>query len=199
MSFSTEDLGQIKWSLLACCASIGVAVALVEYSASIQQTALRNLQQAQQQLNAAREQLATAQSDQENMAAYQMEYEALVAQKVIGDEQRLDWIEDLDNLRRQHMVPDFKYTIAPQKGYAPNPPLAAGNFNLSLSPMAMQFDLTHEGQLLEFLDALNKRIPGWFLLDGCAISRNTGAGEGGITLRADCNGGWFTMKNRNAS
>lgn len=197
MSFSTHDLGAIKWSLLACLLSVGFAVGLIQYSAGMQQKALRDLQQAQKQLTEARNQLNIAQSDLENMSAYQMEYRALVAQKVIGDEQRLDWLEALEGLRKQGIVPVFKYTIAPQKPYVPNPPLTAGNFALSMSPVTMQIDLLHEGQLMTFLQALKNQRPGWFILDGCTMTRNTNP-ESGIRLRSDCSGGWFTMKNRSA-
>ena len=198
MSFSTHDIGAIKWSLLACLLSTGFAVGVIQYSADIQQKALRDLQQAQKQLTDARNQLNTAQSDLENMSAYQLEYDALVAQKVIGSEQRLDWIEGLENLRKQGLVPTFKYNIAPQKAYTPNPPLTAGNFALSMSPVSMQIDLLHEGQLMTFLDALNSQIPGWFILDGCSMARNANTESSGIKLNSDCSGGWFTMKNRSA-
>jgi hypothetical protein len=198
MSFSTDDLGEIKWSLLACLLSAGIAVGLINYSASTQQQSLRQLQQAQKQLNIARDQLLTAQSDMENMSSYQMEYDALVTQKVIGKEQRLDWLEGLESLRKQGLLPDYKYTIGPQSAYTPNPPLNAGNFALTLSPMSMELDLLHEGQLLNFLGALSRQMPGWFLLDRCAIFRVDDTQHGGVKLKAQCAGGWFTMKNRNA-
>lgn len=199
MSFTTDDLGEIKWSLLACLISAVVAVVLINYSAGIQQQSLKELQQAQRQLSTARDQLLTAQSDQENMASYQMEYDALVVQKVIGSEPRLDWIEGLEKLRKQNLLPDFKYTIAPQTSYAPNPPLTAGNFTLSTSPMSVELDLLHEGQLLAFFEALRRQMPGWFLLDKCALSRSDDSTQNGrVMLKAECTGGWFTMKNRNA-
>jgi len=198
MSFSTHDIAAIKWSLLACLLSTGFAIGMIQYSAGIQQNALRGLQQAQKQLADARNRLNTAQSDLENMSAYQLEYDALVAQKVIGNEQRLNWLEGLENLRKQGLVPAFKYTIAPQQAYAPNPPLTAGNFALSISPVSLQIDLLHEGQLMAFLTALNTQIPGWFLLDGCTLERNENPENRNIKLRADCSGGWFTMKNRSA-
>jgi len=193
MSFSTDDLGDIKWSLLACLVSAGIAIVLINYSADIQQQSLHQLQQAQRQLNTAREQLMTAQSDLENMSSYQMEYDALVDQKVIGKEPRLDWIEGLERIRAQGLLPSFKYNIAPQSNYTPNPPLTAGSFALSLSPMSLELNLRHEGQLMDFFSALHSQMPGWFLLDKCQISRTDSTQYSGVNLRADCTGGWFTM------
>ncbi|MBU1215562.1 MAG: hypothetical protein KKF58_00850 [Gammaproteobacteria bacterium] len=197
MTFSTADLGEIKWSLLACLLCTVFSVGLINYSADMQQQSLQSLKQAQRQLNTAREHLLTAQNDRENMSSYQMEYDALVAQKVIGSEQRLDWIEGLERLRIQNLLPGFNYTIAPQTSYAPKPSLDAGNFTLSLSPMSMELDLLHEGQLLNFFSTLHSQMPGWFLLDKCDISRDESTQNRGVTLKAQCAGGWFTLKNQN--
>jgi len=195
MSFSAADIPEIKWSLLAFGASLVVAAGLINVSASYQRQAKQDRQTAQQLLTAAREQLIAAQSDLENMATYQMEFQALDAQKVIGNEQRLDWMEGLEKVRQQGHVLDFKYSIAPQQAYVPNPPLDTGNLALNISPMTLQIDLLHEEQLLHLFTALNTRMPGWFMLERCSLSP---ANAQGGPLRAECAGGWLTMKNRNA-
>ena len=198
MSFSAADMADIKWSLGAFLSSLVLAVGLITYSASYQDQALKDRQTAQRQLTEARNQLAAAQSDLENMASFQLEYQALETQKVIGNEQRLDWIEGLEKLRRQKNVLDFKYSIAPQQAYAPNPPLDAGNLALNISPMALQIELLHEEQLLHLFTALHTQIQGWFILDRCSMSSSEAPGESTGSLKAECAGGWLTMKNRNA-
>jgi hypothetical protein len=197
MSFSADDLGAIKWGLLSCALSAGIAFALVDYSSASQRQASNQLQQAQRQLNEARGQLLVSQNDQENMSSYQLEYDALVSQKIIGAEPRLDWIENLEHIRKQGLLPDFRYSISPQTAYAPNPPLNAGNFVLNFSPMTLQFDLLHEDQLMRFFKAMRNQVPGWFMLEKCDISRAKDMQNKGVMLKAECAGGWFTMKNRN--
>lgn len=198
MSFSVADIEDIKWSLGALLSSIVLAAGLITYSASYQEQALKDRQTAQRQLTEARNQLATAQSDLENMATYLLEYKALEAEKIIGNEQRLDWIEGLEKVRTQKHVLDFKYTIAPQQGYTPNPPLDVGNFALNISPMTLQIDLLHEEQLLHLYAALHSEMQGWFILDHCSMSGSEAPGENTGSLKAECAGGWLTMKNRNA-
>ena len=198
MSFSVADIPEIKWSLLAFGASLAVAAGLVELSAGYQHQAKEDRQTAQRQLNEARDQLIAAQSDLENMAAYQKEFQALEAQKVIGDEQRLDWMEGLEKIRQQGEVLDFKYGIAPQQAYVPNPPLDTGNLALNISPMTLQIDLLHEEQLLRLFTALNTQIKGWFMLERCSLTPTGAQGATPGTLKAECAGGWLTMKNRNA-
>ncbi len=197
MSFSAADFAALKWSLGAFALSIGIAAGAITYGEHYLRDAAQQRQTAQKALTEARNQLATAQNDRENMATYQMEYDALQAQKVIGNEARLDWIEGLEKLRQQGLAADFKYTIAPQQPYAPNPPLDAGNFALNISPMTLQIDLLHEEQLLALLSALHTRIEGWFLLDHCNLTAAEPTNKQ-ARLLAECGGGWITLKNRNA-
>jgi len=197
MSFSASDIPEIKWSLGAFVVSLVVAAALVDFSDTFKNNARNELQTAQAKLTDARTQLATAQNDFENMATYKLEYEALELQKVIGNEQRLDWLEGLERLRKQNIVLDFKYAIAPQQSYTPNPPLDTGNFSLNLSPMTLQIELLHEEQLDQLLSAMMSQMEGWFLLDRCNLSTVAAPTGETTSLKADCAGGWLTMKNRN--
>ncbi len=198
MSFSVADIPEIKWSLLSFAVSLGVAASLINVSASYQHQTRQDRQTAQRQLTEARDQLIAAQSDLENMATYQLEFQALDAQKVIGNEQRLDWMEGLEKIRQQGYVLDFKYSIAPQQAYVPNPPLDTGNLALNISPMTLQIDLLHEEQLLHLFTALNTQINGWFMLERCSLTATAAQGANPGPLKAECAGGWLTMKNRNA-
>lgn len=205
MTFSRSDLPHLKSSLLIflCALSGGVAALLlsqnhVASAQQRQQAAQRELNEAQRQLADARNRLTAAQDDQQNRATYAKEYARLVDRKIIGIEQRLDWIEGLDSLRRQGRVLNVTYTITPQRPYTPAPPLESGNFDLNLSPLNLHLDLLHEGQLVSFLDALRSDMKGWFMLEHCALSRSGAAFEdsGAVQLKAECNGGWLTLKNR---
>jgi len=198
MSFSSSDFPEIKWSLGAFVASLAIAAGLINFSEDYKHNAQKERQSAQEQLTKAKAQLAISQNDFENMATYKLEYEALETQEVIGNEQRLDWIEGLEKIRKEGVVLDFKYSIGPQQSYVPNPTLDAGNFALNLSPMSLQIDLLHEEQLDRLFSAMMTQMQGWFILDHCALSTGGAQATGISSLKADCVGGWLTMKNRNA-
>jgi hypothetical protein len=198
MSFSVSDVAELKWSLGAFVLSIAVVAGLSVFSEDYRQSALQAKLSAQEQFNKARENFASAQNDFENMATYKLEYEALEAQKVIGNEQRLDWLEGLEKIRKQGVVLDFKYSIGPQRSYTPNPPQETGNFALNLSPMTLQIDLLHEEQLDRLFSAMMSQMKGWFILDKCNLSPGTSATGELASLKADCAGGWLTMKNKSA-
>jgi hypothetical protein len=194
---SLDDFASLKWSLGALLFSLVVAFGLFSNSERYQEQSLKNRQAAQRMLTDARTQLTSSQIDMENMAAYQMEYQALETQKIIGNEPRLDWIEGLEKVRRQGYVTDFKYIIAPQQAYTPNPPLDAGNFVLKISPMTLQIDMLHEEQLLRLIYALQSQMQGWFILDHCSLTKADAKSTTTSPLKAECAGGWLTMKNRN--
>jgi hypothetical protein len=199
MRFSGKDFPLMRWSLAAICASALLSSVILYGSSEYSNRKQLNLRTAQRQLNDARSRLAAAHQDQENLSDYSAEYRVLEEQNIIGDDQRLDWMEGLEKLRRQNLTVDFRYNIAPQKTYAPQPAIDSGNFNIHFSEMKLQFDLLHEGQLLHFLDALRSQIKGQYQLEGCTLQRNDAAEDATSThIKAECSGGWITLKNRNA-
>jgi hypothetical protein len=194
MTFSQADLPYIKWSLLTFVITLTIGGSAVFFSQKYSTDAQLAKRAAEQHLNDARGKLGAARDDQENMAAYTKEFSAIQRRGIIGDEQRLNLIEGLDSLRKRNQVLDFKYAIAPQQTYKPATALNTGNFDLKISNMTLQFELLHEEQLINFFDSLRRDTNGWFILDKCSLERSTNAAA---QLKADCAGGWLTMKNRN--
>lgn len=204
MKLSKSDFPLIRWNILAICASLLISAFVLYSSSEYAEKTLKGRRAAQSQLNDARNRLNTALEDQKNMAIYAGEYAALIERKIIGDDHRLDWMEGLENIRQKNLTVDFRYNVAPQKTYAPQPAIDSGNFDLHYSEMKLQFDLLHEGQLLDFFTALRKQIKGQYQLAGCTLKRvaATNDEEAAMSvashLKAECNGGWITLKNRNA-
>ena len=195
MTFSQADLPYIKWSLTTFIVVLAIGSSAVFFSQKMATDAQKARRAAQQQLNDARSKLNAARDDQANMAAYTQEYSAIQRRGIIGEEQRLNLIEGLDNLRRRNRVLDFKYAISPQRPYKPEPALDSGNFDLKISNMTLQFELLHEEQLINFFDSLRHDLNGWFILEKCSLEPGASSTA---QLKADCSGGWLTMKNRNA-
>jgi hypothetical protein len=77
-----------------------------------------------------------------------------------------------------------------------------GNFELKLSGLTLQLDLLHEIQLIKFFDALRSNIRGWFIIDHCTLERAGATTPGEVStapqLKAECGGGWITMKKKGA-
>jgi hypothetical protein len=201
MKFSKSDFPLMRNSLLAMCASIAVSAIALYSSGQYAEKTRGGLHSALTMLDDVHNRLKAALEDQKNMAIYSDEYGTLSENKIIGDDQRLDWMEGMEKLHRQNLVTDFRYSITPQKKYASPLPIDNGNFDVNYSEMKLQFDLLHEGQLLNFFTALRSQIKGYYQLESCTLKRvdneNTAAAAS-THLKAECDGGWITLKNRNA-
>jgi len=194
MNIHRTDFPHLKWSLLILLSVFCAGGSIIILSHLFVTHAQTKQIHAQHQLNDSRKLLASAIQDQENIKAYSFEYIELVKLNIIGDDQRLDWIEGLEKIHQQHLVVDFKYALAPQHPYISPTPLDSGNFGLNMSDMTLQLDLLHEGQLISFFNALHSGIKGWFILDHCTLERSANSGSS-TQLKADCGGGWLTLKN----
>jgi hypothetical protein len=196
------DLPHYQWGLLTLVLTLAICGTAVALSQGFLTRAQDAHNAAQKQLSEARKNLSAAQDDRANMTTYAEEYEQLLKRNIIGNEQRLDWIDGLETLRKQNVVIGFTYTIAPQQAYKPPAALDSGNFTLNASEMKLSLYLLHEGQLVNFFNALRINIKGQFLLDGCTIGRldKTSNTTPGISpqLKAECRGEWLTLKNKGA-
>lgn len=203
MKLSNADFQLIRWNIFAVSAAAILSTLIVYGSQEYSDHAQKDFRSAQNQLSNARNRLNSAKQDQEFLAAFSRDYQGLVEGKIIGDEQRLDWMEGLDRLRQQNLVIDFSYSIAPQVLYTPQPAFASGNLNINYSKMKLQFHLLHEGQLLNFFKAMRSQIKGKYQLESCAMQRIANPGEDTAgsspsfttNIQAECSGGWITLKN----
>ncbi len=198
MKFSASDFALIRQSVLSIFASALASTVLLYSSGQYAEQTRKDHRDALQQLNDARNRLSGALEDKQNMAAYADEYGTLEEAGILGEDRRLDWTEGLENLRGQNLVTDFRYHIAPQVPYLLPPGVDSGNFDIRYSEMKLQFDLLHEGQLLDFFAALRSQVNGWYQLEGCTMQRAV-EGAAAIRLTAECSGGWITLKNRSAA
>ncbi len=194
MNFSQADLPHIKWSLLALLFALAIGGGAILFTQKYSEQAEHDKQQAERELQNARSKLNTTRSDLQNMAIYTREYTAMQQHGIIGEERRLSMIEVLNRLKSRNLVLDFKYTISPQQPYKAPVALTPGNFDILFSPMIIQLELLHEGQLMHFLDSMKQDMPGWFILESCSVKRN----DNSTRLEAECTGGLLTIKNRNA-
>lgn len=195
MKFSRSDLFLVRWNVLAICVSAIIGTIALYGSGEYAQASQTRLHNAQRTLNETRNRLVTAYQDQINMEAYAHEYGVLSERGIIGEDQRLDWMEGLLKIRQQNLVTDFHFNIAPQKPYTLQAPLDSGSFDIRYSEMKLQFDLLHEAQLPVFFDALRGQIKGWYQPEGCTLRRGSSVAPANLT--AECSGGWITLKNRN--
>lgn len=127
---------------------------------------------------------------------YGRPFEVITRKGVVGEERRLDWVEALRETTASLRLNKSNYRIEPRQMVAPEYIASSGNFSIYASRMYLQLSLLHEGDLLTVIDALDRKAPGIFHVESCALERKqddflkSGAGE---NVAAECQLAWYTL------
>jgi hypothetical protein len=129
-------------------------------------------------------------------------FKALVEESVIGDENRLSWVEVVQNVVESRKLTSVKYDIASRvlldkkildKKYK--------DIDVFRSVMSLDMKLIHEGDLFVMLNALRSEAKGLVTVDKCDIELiNKNINEGVIeqndtvNMSAYCELSWYTLK-----
>ncbi|MEF8733370.1 MAG: hypothetical protein V5B40_16140 [Candidatus Accumulibacter meliphilus] len=114
---------------------------------------------------------------------------------IIGDEQRLDWVELLKEIRDKHRLIDLRYEIAPQRMLEGQ---LGNDFVFFASSMKLELKLLHEEDVTRLLDDLRRQAKALIRVKSCRIERLPATGEqrggGRANLLADCEIEWLTLR-----
>lgn len=118
---------------------------------------------------------------------------------VIGDENRLSWVEVIQRVANERGLASVKYNIASQElDKHENLKAEFAGIDMFRSVMSLDMKLMHEGDFFAVLDALRQDARGLFIVDNCEIELlNPDAGmpaAAADNIRATCNLSWYTMK-----
>jgi hypothetical protein len=151
------------------------------------------MQQQQSALNRARQQLDYSRQQQQLIATYLADYQALAARGFVGAENRLAWIEAAQLAIRDSRLYSLDYRLMPRTASLTS--LAQG-LPLGQSSMTLTLPLLVETDLTRFLAALKARAPGVYRVQGCRLTRLNNAPFEAINrpqLQAECELLWFTV------
>ncbi|HWQ38589.1 MAG TPA: hypothetical protein VNM24_08270 [Burkholderiales bacterium] len=193
---------RLTWKNLSSLWLPGVVLAAaVAAGALIVRYANADLARAQQRLAAQTAALDEARrrfqrSDEEKAAIlrYLPAYQALQQEGFVGGERRIEWIEGLRAADRKAGLDGVQFRIDPQEPF--QHPAAAGVIaqRLRRSTMKLTLGLTHELDLLEFLDALRAQSAGLFSVRACAMTGQPGdPAPRRANLQAECEIDWLTV------
>lgn len=129
--------------------------------------------------------------------SYLPDFVKLLENGIIGDEQRLNWIEVLRSIGDELNLPSLSYQIESQQDYTPSFPLNLGKFKLSSSKMVLTMQLLHEGDMFRILERLDDEAKGSYSISSCAIGQamaEISDDPDSTNISARCEILWFTIK-----
>ncbi|WP_047540666.1 hypothetical protein [Methylotenera versatilis] len=197
MSISRQDWRKLRNPILGLGAALILIGLLISFADQYRQKNALALQSQQNLLNQARQKYQSSGLEKETITQYLPIYNDLLASGFIGEERRIEWIENLRQIHAQHKLFSIDYSIGLQENYKPNFLLNLGNFKLNRSVMKLSLDMLHEGDLLALLDGLQEQTTPFIVRD-CEITRPIGAVMNTKTisanLKAVCEIDWLTLR-----
>jgi len=188
-------LALLVFALLAGAVPVGLTFSQLQQARSAVKLADARLAETENRL------ARVADEERELRAAIER-YRRIEARGLIGQEERLDWVEEIARLKAGRKLLALEYEIQPQApaGIELMPAGAsAGPYQVMGSRMRLSMSLLHEDDLLGFLDDLQDRVHALLYVRRCSIDRRTGSKlTNGMTpqLSAECEIDWITLKEK---
>ncbi len=174
---------------------VSVACALASHLQLAQ--ARQDERQAHDMRDAARRRFLYAESEKQEIRAYQPLFVELQRRHFVGAENRLDWVDAIRQIQERRRLLPLTYEIDPQQPYKLEGRLATGDYQLRGSRMTVHMDLVHEMDLFQFL--VDLRQHGVFTVQQCSMRRTAGTGAASAAaapagnLSSDCTLHWLTL------
>ncbi len=195
MKLTARDWQVLRLPLIGLGVVVLLALLLTAHTGATKDAAWQALQAQQSQFDQARNRFQTSGSEKEMIARYLPLYLELVQQGFIGEERRIEWIDDLRTINQQYKLFGIHYSIGAQEARGPALSMVTGPFALHRSVMKIEMGLLHENDLLAITDALSSHRRAPFLLRDCIVSRSTEGNRSQFlpNLNASCEIEWLTI------
>ena len=191
-----EDLQALRIPLLVLVIVLLAGAGAIYYSDKLTKAAREQLAQQQKQLRDARTRLQKSGDERDIIVKYLDGYRQLERSGIIGDEQRINWLDGLRIANLQADLFGVDYQIGTQTNYPHAAAYNPGPIMLNQSVMRLQFRLLHEADLMRFLGSLSRQGGGFFTVDQCILRRidTRGVIRYQPNMTADCELAWITVK-----
>ena len=193
-----QDLKRLRWNLLLLVISAIAGGTAMIAAQRFMKAAHQDEQRAQTQQSEVRNRLARARDEERDLRSKFERYRDLDAHGLIGQEHRLDWIEQIRKIKQARRLIDLRYELMPQQPLDPALLPGGGSaFEFMSSTMHLQMQLLHEEDLLNFLNDLRANVTAFVRVRSCNVDR-TAPDTGGpaAQLRADCLLDWITLREK---
>ena len=199
MKISDFDLRGLLWPGVSAAAAAVVLFATWQMTDAWSSASEREYRQARSQLIQAANQYRDASDDQAVYQRYANRFTELGEIGWIGDEQRLSWIEGLQEINGEMHLPTLRYDIRQQQSASLAGTRVPDRLTLQQTPMSLQIGALHERDILDLLAALRQQGAGLMGVSECRLER-AGTGPdirvrpGQPNINANCALHWYTLQ-----
>lgn len=175
-----------------------IMVGLIGFAHHYSQNQQQELLTQQNQLNSARQRYQSSGLEKDTIIQYLPLYQGLISKGFIGEERRIEWVDELRAQHQKHKLFGIKYSISQQEDFKPEFAPNFGGFTMHRSVMKIDLDMLHEGDILQLTESLDAENTSPFMLRDCEIVRlgSNGAMSKQLVanLHAQCELDWITLR-----
>jgi hypothetical protein len=196
MRFSLNDIPALGRPLLTVVVVLAMCAGGLYYTHQLVKRARTQLSAAEGQLAEARKRVQQSGEERDMIGRYVQPYTALVQRGVVGEEQRLSWVDALREANNQSKLYGVEYEVGAQQPYAYAAEVQAAGIPVQQSLMKLRFGVLYEDDLLAFFRALQAQNVGSFSINQCVlrrVSREQARPSNTPTLQAECEVAWITI------
>ena len=193
MKIDGTDFPKLQASLFAALLMMAIGAATVYGCFSATQAAKTAQASAQAQRNEIGRKLKRLVSEEQEIKQDATLFKKLQARGMVGEERRLEWVEQLKAIRDQRKLLELQYEISPRRPLDTAPETGLAYYT---SAMKLQLKLLHEEDLLRLIDDLHRQASALTQVNNCKVWRlpKERAERGPhAQLQADCRIDWITL------
>lgn len=195
MKFARADFRKLQPSTFVAVLMFAVGAAAVYVSYNAGQTAEKARQVVSAQRQEADLKLQQVRDEESEVKQKSIVFKQLQERGIIGEEQRLEWVELLKDIRDQRRLIDLSYDISPQRLLDGGP---VGDFAFHASSMKLELKLLHEEDLTRLLRDLQQQAKALIRVNSCKVERLPPTADeradSRANLLADCEIDWLTLR-----
>jgi hypothetical protein len=120
---------------------------------------------------AAQERVSRVSEEEREIREYLVYYEQMRRSGMVGDRNRLDWVESIAKIKKDRKLFEIKYTIEAQKPLDYPGIVGTSAAEFVVSRVKLEMLLLHEGDLLDFLADLRSTEKAHVSVRRCTVSR----------------------------
>lgn len=201
MNLSANDFARIRWSLVFLVVAALLAFGMTTTAGKLVDKAQAEQRQLETQQRSIRARLSRAPEEERELRGKIALFQQLQDRGIIGQEERLSWVEQIASIKTARRLFDFQYEIAPQKPLSDSAlpgGAVGGDYEFMSSTMSLRMPLLHENDLLGFLADLRRSVHAQLMVRDCSVERSSQAQERGVAaqLQATCIIDWVTLREK---
>jgi hypothetical protein len=196
LNLSAQDLRALSRPLIVLGVVAALSAAVIAYSGRAVKNAQAQVKAEESSLIDARNRVQQSGDEKRVIQQYMEPYKQLERAGIVGEEQRISWIDALRAANQEADLYGVEYDIGPQQPYAFVNEIDAKNLSVRQSILKLRLGLLHEGDLFRFFNALAAQKVGRFSVNQCSLKRlpvDLAVPTNQPTLNAECELAWITI------